>query len=170
MTTSMMTMDKDQSHMTEKILDLTLEIIYLLIGEGYTVVKKTSGEYVTSSRHHRVSEGWRGTPRHITVPSSVPLTPLCDKKKILEVTKKIIELLTGEVPIRCQDVTIYFSMEEWEYLEGHKDLYMDVMMENQQTLNYGKLGKNKLSLNEMLLNLAMEIIHMLTAEVRRILI
>ncbi|XP_073467281.1 uncharacterized protein [Aquarana catesbeiana] len=115
MTTSMR-MEKGQSHITERILNLTLEIIYLLIGENFPPVK--SGDHIT-----------------ITVPPPHSLTPeINSNKKILEVTKKMMALLTREVPIRCQDVTVYFSMEEWEYLEGHKDLYKDVMMDNQPPL------------------------------------
>ncbi|CAI9593467.1 unnamed protein product [Staurois parvus] len=56
----------------------------------------------------------------ITVPPCDSLKPeRHNMQKILEVTKKMMELLTGE---------------EWEYLEGHKDLYKDVMMDNQPPL------------------------------------
>ncbi|XP_072279691.1 uncharacterized protein [Pyxicephalus adspersus] len=55
----------------------------------------------------------------ITVPSPHFLAPERNSKKILQVTQKMIELL---------------SKEEWEYLEGHKDLFKNVMMEEHQTL------------------------------------
>ncbi|XP_056391657.1 oocyte zinc finger protein XlCOF8.4-like isoform X2 [Hyla sarda] len=103
-------MDKDRNEMTKRILHFTLEILHLLTGEDYTIVKKT----------------WDKEP---------PLLSLIHEQKILELTNRITELLIREVPIRCQDVAVYFSMEEWEYVEGHKDLYQDiVMMEDHRPL------------------------------------
>ncbi|KAM4034700.1 uncharacterized protein ACNLHF_021379 [Anomaloglossus baeobatrachus] len=125
------TMDKDRDKMAERIIHLTLEILFRLTGEDYTVVKKTSSEHCQAP----VSEGWGRPLSPITGPPPHPLIHEdINDQKILELTYKMIELLTGEVPIRCQDVTIYFSMEEWEYLEGHKDLYKDIIMEVPQPL------------------------------------
>ncbi|KAM4030864.1 uncharacterized protein ACNLHF_018453 [Anomaloglossus baeobatrachus] len=124
-------MDKDRDKMAERILHLTLEILFRLTGEDYTVVKKTSSEGCKAP----VSEGCERPLSPITGPPPHPLIHEdINDQKILELTYKMIELLTGEVPIRCQDVTVYFSMEEWEYLEEHKDLYKDVMMEDPQPL------------------------------------
>ncbi|XP_073538478.1 uncharacterized protein [Phyllobates terribilis] len=124
-------MDRDRDKMAERILHLTLEILFRLTGEDYTVVKKTSSERCQDP----VSEGLGRPLSPITGPPPHPLIHEdINDQKILELTYKMIELLTGEVPIRCQDVTVYFSMEEWEYLEGHKDLYKDVMIEVPQPL------------------------------------
>ncbi|XP_073408723.1 uncharacterized protein [Dendrobates tinctorius] len=133
-------MDLDRDKMVERILHLTLEILFWLTGEDYTVVKKTSSERCQAP----VSEGWgrllspiTGPPLHLLIHGDI------NDQKILELTYKMIELLTGEVPIRCQDVAVYFSMEEWEYLEEHKHLYKDVMMEVPQPLTSPDLSSKR---------------------------
>ncbi|XP_069605753.1 oocyte zinc finger protein XlCOF8.4-like isoform X2 [Ranitomeya imitator] len=133
-------MDMDRDKMAERILHLTLEILFRLTGEDYTVVKKTSSERCQDP----VSEGWgkllspiMWSPPHPLIHEDI------NDQKILELTYKMIELLTGEVPIRCQDVAVYFSMEEWEYLEGHKDLYKNVMMEVPQPLTSPVRGQHQ---------------------------
>ncbi|XP_068112727.1 gastrula zinc finger protein XlCGF48.2-like isoform X3 [Hyperolius riggenbachi] len=71
-------MEEDWSHMIEKLLNLTLEIIYLLTGENSP--KVTFGSHVT-----------------ITVPPSHSLIPKRHtKQKIVKTTHRIVELLVGE--------------------------------------------------------------------------
>ncbi|XP_073537062.1 uncharacterized protein [Phyllobates terribilis] len=133
-------MDRDRKKMMERMLHLTLEILFRLTGEDYTVVKKTSSE----CSQDPLSEGWGRPLSPITGPPSHPLLHAdINDQKILELAYKMIELLTGEAPIRCQDVAVYFSMEEWEYLEGHKDLYKDVMMEVPQPLTSPDLSSKR---------------------------
>ncbi|XP_077112296.1 uncharacterized protein LOC143767693 [Ranitomeya variabilis] len=133
-------MDMDRDKMAERILHLTLEILFRLTGEDYIVVKKTSSERC----HDSVSVGWGRPLSPITGPPPHPLIHEdINDQKILELTYKMIELLTGEVSIRSQDVVVYFSMEEWEYLEGHKDLYKDFMMEVSQPLTSPDLSSKK---------------------------
>ncbi|XP_069606652.1 oocyte zinc finger protein XlCOF7.1-like [Ranitomeya imitator] len=111
-----------------------------LHNQDYTVVKKTSSERCQAP----VSEGWGSPLSPITGPPPHPLIHEdINDEKILELTYKMIELLTGEVPIRCQDVTIYFSMEEWEYLEGNKNQYKDFMMEISQPLTSPVLSSKR---------------------------
>ncbi|XP_077107170.1 uncharacterized protein LOC143764931 [Ranitomeya variabilis] len=124
------------SEVTEVILNITLEIIHLLTGEDCAVVRKASGECVTSSNYPNIARGWHMAQKPIIekpLPHSL-INVKNNEQKILELTNKIIELLTREVPIRCQDVSVHFSMEEWEYIEGHKDLYKDIMMEDHKPL------------------------------------
>ncbi|XP_073413477.1 oocyte zinc finger protein XlCOF8.4-like [Dendrobates tinctorius] len=133
-------MDMDRDKMAERMLHLTLEILFRLTGEDYTVVKKTSSDRCKDP----VSEGWGRPLSPITEPPPHPLIHEdINDQKILELIYKMIELLTGEVPIRCQDVAVYFSMEEREYLEGHRDLYKNIIMEVPQPLTSPDLSSNR---------------------------
>ncbi|XP_072279319.1 uncharacterized protein [Pyxicephalus adspersus] len=116
-------MEKEKN-ITERMLNLTMEIIYLLTGENYIAFKLSDG-LVANNTKKTQSTGIQ-PPSHSLKKKN--------NKKIEEVTQKIIELLTGEVPIRCQDGAMPLSVEEWEYYEGHKDLYKDTMVANHQTL------------------------------------
>ncbi|XP_077107342.1 uncharacterized protein LOC143765013 isoform X1 [Ranitomeya variabilis] len=87
-------MDKDKNG---EILNLTLEIIYLLTGEDCTVVKKASGESEAPISHTIKSEDYGRIQIPIKVsPSHLIFCGKDNEQKILELANKIIELLTGE--------------------------------------------------------------------------
>ncbi|XP_053545971.1 gastrula zinc finger protein XlCGF66.1 [Bombina bombina] len=97
-----------EKKMNERILDHALEIIYLLTGE------------VSALRH---------LTKSLILNSDKKMT-----KRIIHHSLQIISLLTGEVAIKCDDVAVYFTMEEWDYIEGHKEMYKDVINKCHQTL------------------------------------
>ncbi|XP_075692515.1 uncharacterized protein LOC142659863 [Rhinoderma darwinii] len=77
---------------SEKILNHALEIIYLLTGEKYVLVKKKS--------------------------------PHC-----------CIHPQSGTVPVKCDDIAVYFTMEEWDYVKGNKQQYQTIITETEPVNN-----------------------------------
>lgn len=119
----MTSMGDHSIYMADRILRLTLEIMFLLTGEDYTIGKnicvdhKSSGSSETEPRERRAD------------PELDPI-PTTERKEIVQRVNQIIQLLTEEVPARCQDVAVYFSVEEWDYVEKHKNLYKDIIMDD----------------------------------------
>ncbi|KAM4622836.1 uncharacterized protein O3C94_020544 isoform 2-T2 [Discoglossus pictus] len=163
--------------MTERILTQALEIISLLTGEVSLLQHLTNtvmrtGE-VGAAGDVIMRPGEVSLLQHLA--NMLKIIEMKDKKMILSYAKEITHLLTGEVHIKCDDVAIYFSMEEWDYIEGHKELYKDVMMENHQTLRTMGIpvirssASNSLMINktmtERILTHSLEIIRLLTGEV-----
>uniref|UniRef100_A0A8C5WBW4 C2H2-type domain-containing protein n=1 Tax=Leptobrachium leishanense TaxID=445787 RepID=A0A8C5WBW4_9ANUR len=50
---------------------------------------------------------------------------------ILKSALEIIFLVTGDVPVIYDDFAVFFSREEWKFVEGHKD-YKNVVTENRK--------------------------------------
>ncbi|XP_066461493.1 oocyte zinc finger protein XlCOF29-like [Eleutherodactylus coqui] len=90
-------MEEDRKKMAESVLRVTLEILFQLTGEDYTVVKKTSSDGCWAP----ICDGWGRPLSPITRPPPHPLIHEdINVQKILELTKKMIELLTGEVMVQ----------------------------------------------------------------------
>ncbi|CAH2225752.1 zinc finger OZF-like [Pelobates cultripes] len=137
-------MPKDTKQMTEKILKLTLEIICVLTGEDYIIVKKPDDKVKESRSPQHVTENVCKTQKSVLDPT-VKSPPYKDtKSRVLEPASQMLDALAEEVPVRCEDVAVIFSMEEWEYLEGHKDLYKDVMGKKNRPLSSG--GSDRVNL------------------------
>ncbi|XP_040291878.1 zinc finger protein 73-like isoform X2 [Bufo bufo] len=132
-------MEKDKSYMTEKILRITLDIIYLLTGEDYTLVKKSSKDVASTSSLHLMG-GLRRTLRCTTVLPCHSLTH-DNEQKVLELAHKIIHLLTVEeentgveeetyvrVELQCKEEDISRDIEEhnqWTLSDRHLESSSD---------------------------------------------
>ncbi|XP_075463579.1 uncharacterized protein LOC142498859 [Ascaphus truei] len=132
--------NSDKKQMMERILEHALKIICLLTGQDCVVVKKHSKPalHITAlSVSETLCKSQNPIEEHPTdsLIHEANEDTMLMTKKIVEEASKIMHLLTGEVPIKCDDVAVYFSMEELEYLEGHKGVYKDAMMGSHQTFS-----------------------------------
>ncbi|XP_069608961.1 oocyte zinc finger protein XlCOF8.4-like [Ranitomeya imitator] len=130
--TEPLAMDEARKHLIDQIMHITLDILYLLTGEDYVVLKMSGGR-VTHSSSPIVSGGFcrNLSPNQDPQPAG-RREEGTNNQKILELTNTITQLLTGELPIGCQDVTVYFSMEECDDLEKPNASVLDVRSGDQQ--------------------------------------
>ncbi|XP_041426840.1 oocyte zinc finger protein XlCOF8.4 isoform X2 [Xenopus laevis] len=128
------TVGNKQIPLSERILSVTLEIVYLLTGQDYVVSKGPSAGVVQSCSDCLL-DGF--CQRHIPTVSHSSRSVLHKEnaRKLLELISNIFHMLTEEVAIRHEESGNYFSSEEWDYLRGNHMFYTDVIKENPQQLH-----------------------------------
>ncbi|XP_075135529.1 uncharacterized protein LOC142210345 isoform X1 [Leptodactylus fuscus] len=50
--------------------------------------------------------------------------------RILNQALEIISLINEEFPVKCGDMAVYFTMDEWRYIDQHKEDYEDIVTDN----------------------------------------
>ncbi|XP_069837823.1 oocyte zinc finger protein XlCOF22-like [Dendropsophus ebraccatus] len=93
----------------DDIISITLEVVHLLTGEDYMIVKKPGDHVIPSDKCEL---------RSIQASSHTLILEETNDRKVLELTNRIIHLLTGEV---------------WKYL-GHSSLHRDNETKHQQQM------------------------------------
>ncbi|XP_063807067.1 zinc finger protein 260-like isoform X4 [Pseudophryne corroboree] len=116
--------DRNKDVIIDKLLSLTMEIICLLTREDLIVVRK-SGDQVTDISAPPVSDRSSGTQSPNT--EALPHAPTEERNhdRISRATTEVYHRETGKVPGKCKDVEVSFSVTEWDYSGGHKDVVMD---------------------------------------------
>ncbi|XP_073454925.1 uncharacterized protein [Aquarana catesbeiana] len=112
-------MVKEREQLAEAILNHALEIICLLTVEDFIVVKRPDGTRFSiraTEINSNECDPTSGYPELFFT-----LLGMEDKtqRTIVEMANKIIQLLTREAFVKCEDVAVSFSKDEWEYPEGH---------------------------------------------------
>ncbi|CAH2321889.1 Hypothetical predicted protein [Pelobates cultripes] len=110
---------RNRNQLTKRILDLTLEVNYLLTGEDYIVVKKNAKPTIQRSSPCVLRGSCKTQSPNTVCPSYSLIHEGNNEQNILELTNQIIHLLTGEV---------------WKYLKGQSETYKEVMMERNHPL------------------------------------
>ncbi|KAM4641254.1 uncharacterized protein O3C94_015637 [Discoglossus pictus] len=123
--------------LAERILNNTLQIIYLLTG------KVPLSQNLTSSlmKDKDLKEMNKRIINHV-----LEIISLLSGGEYIFVENNSPNICTnqptGEVSVNCDDVTVRSSTKELKYVEEHKELYKDVLVENRQAL---KTSENKIS-------------------------
>ncbi|KAM5146329.1 uncharacterized protein ACMZJ9_013546 isoform 2-T4 [Mantella aurantiaca] len=139
---------------TEKVISHVLEIIYLMTGEEYMIVKKPP----MNKCFPQVSEDLcQRRNSLLEIPADSPVH--VRRRKGCDPASWVTYGMPGEeekafldssfqpppggahVQIKCDDVAMYLTVEEWEYLEHHKEEY-DIMIGKNQPSPDRPNGKN----------------------------